>query len=98
MPASVGGLCDKRVHLPVPGPLAHTGSRTAVTGAKLRFPHAGLVTGSRVRDSGFIGYFRSAGRVLVVIVYRDLDGELPGMNAWPASAIWPATEPNGGIR
>jgi hypothetical protein len=23
--------------------------------------------------------------VLVVIVYRDLDGDLHGMNAWPAS-------------
>jgi hypothetical protein len=27
----------------------------------------------------------SAGRVLVVIAYRDLDDELHGMNAWPAS-------------
>jgi len=40
---------------------------------------------SRVGASGFIGYSPSAGRVLVVIVYRDLDGELHGMNAWPAS-------------
>jgi hypothetical protein len=40
---------------------------------------------SRVRASGFIGYSPSAGRVLVVIAYRDLDGELHGMNAWPAS-------------
>lgn len=40
---------------------------------------------SRVGASGFIGYSPSAGRVLVVIAYRDLDGELHGMNAWPAS-------------
>ncbi len=40
---------------------------------------------SRVRASGFLGYSPSAGRVLVVIAYRDLDGELHGMNAWPAS-------------
>lgn len=40
---------------------------------------------SRVGASGFIGYSPSAARVLVVIAYRDLDGELHGMNAWPAS-------------
>lgn len=40
---------------------------------------------SRVGASGFIGYSGSAERVLVVIAYRDLDGELHGMNAWPAS-------------
>lgn len=40
---------------------------------------------SRVGASGFIGYSPSAGRVLVVIAYRDSDGELHGMNAWPAS-------------
>ena len=40
---------------------------------------------SRVRALGFLGYSPSAGRVLVVIAYRDLDGELHGMNAWPAS-------------
>ena len=27
----------------------------------------------------------SAGRVLVVIAYRDLDGDLHGINAWPAT-------------
>jgi hypothetical protein len=32
-----------------------------------------------------IGFSASAGRVLVVIAYRDLDGDLHGMNAWPAS-------------
>lgn len=40
---------------------------------------------SRVRASGFIGWSPSAGRVLVVIAYRDLDGDLHGMNAWPAT-------------
>lgn len=40
---------------------------------------------SRVRASGYIGYSPSAGRVVVVIAYRDLDGELHGLNAWPAS-------------
>jgi hypothetical protein len=40
---------------------------------------------SRVRASGFIGWSSSAGRVLVVIAYRDLDGDLHGMNAWPAT-------------
>lgn len=40
---------------------------------------------SRVGASGFIGYSPAADRVLVVIAYRDLDGELHGMNAWPAS-------------
>jgi hypothetical protein len=40
---------------------------------------------SRVGASGFIGYSPSAGRVLVVIAYRDADGELHGMNAWSAS-------------
>lgn len=40
---------------------------------------------SRVRAAGFIGWSHSAGRVLVVIAYRDLDGDLHGMNAWPAS-------------
>ena len=40
---------------------------------------------SRVGASGFIGWSGSAGRVLVVIAYRDLDDDLHGMNAWPAS-------------
>jgi len=40
---------------------------------------------SRVGATGFIGYSPSAGRVLVVIAYRDADSELHGMNAWPAS-------------
>jgi hypothetical protein len=40
---------------------------------------------SRVRATGWVGWSPSAGRVLVVIAYRDLDGDLHGMNAWPAS-------------
>jgi hypothetical protein len=40
---------------------------------------------SQVGASGFIGYSPTARRVLVAIAYRDLDGELHGMNAWPAS-------------
>ena len=41
--------------------------------------------GSRVGASGFIGFSPSADRVLVVIAYRDFDGDLHGMNRWPAS-------------
>jgi hypothetical protein len=40
---------------------------------------------SRIGASGFIGWSESAGRILVVIAYRDFDGDLHGMNAWPAS-------------
>jgi len=40
---------------------------------------------SRVGAIGFIGYSPSADKVLVVIAYQDLDGDLHGMNAWPAS-------------
>ncbi|MCV2489174.1 hypothetical protein OF117_07340 [Geodermatophilus sp. YIM 151500] len=40
---------------------------------------------SRVGATGFIGCSPSAGKVIVVIAYRDLDGELHGMNAWPGS-------------
>jgi hypothetical protein len=40
---------------------------------------------SRVGASRFIGFSNSAGRVLVVIAYRDLDGDLHGVNAWPAT-------------
>jgi hypothetical protein len=41
--------------------------------------------GSRVGASGFIGHAPTPDRVLVVIAYRDLDGDLHGLNAWPAS-------------
>ena len=37
-----------------------------------------------VRQDSSAGLYR-AGRVLVVIAYRDLDDDLHGMNAWPAS-------------
>lgn len=40
---------------------------------------------SRMGASRFIGRSRSAGRVLVLIAYRDLDGDLHGINAWPAT-------------
>ena len=40
---------------------------------------------SRMGASRFIGHSQSAGRVLVVIAYRDLDGDLHGINAWPAT-------------
>lgn len=40
---------------------------------------------SRMGASRFIGHSPSAGRVLVVIAHRDSDGDLHGINAWPAS-------------
>lgn len=40
---------------------------------------------SRMGASRFVGHSPSAGRVLVVIAYRDRDGELHGINAWPAT-------------
>lgn len=40
---------------------------------------------SRMGASRFIGRSDTAGRVLVVIAYRDLDGDLHLINAWPAS-------------
>jgi hypothetical protein len=40
---------------------------------------------SRVGASGFVGWSPSAARLLVVIAYHDLDGDLHGLNAWPAS-------------
>lgn len=51
---------------------------------------------SRVHASGFTGWSASASRVLVVIAYRDLDGDLHGMNAWPASGRDLATYREGG--
>ena len=36
---------------------------------------------SRMGASRFIGRSRSGGRVLVVIAFRDLDGDLHGINA-----------------
>jgi len=40
---------------------------------------------SRVGGARFIGDAPTAGLLLVVIAYRDLDGDLHGVNAWPAS-------------
>ena len=40
---------------------------------------------SRTGASAFIGFSPSAGRVLVVIAYQDLDGDWHGMNGCPAS-------------
>lgn len=40
---------------------------------------------SRMGASRFIGYSTSADRVLTVIAYRDLDGDLHLINAWPAT-------------
>lgn len=40
---------------------------------------------SRIGASRFIGESPSAGAVLVVIAYRDLDGDLHGISAWPAT-------------
>lgn len=40
---------------------------------------------SRMGASRFIGRSASAGRVVVVIAYRDPDGDLHGINAWPAT-------------
>ena len=40
---------------------------------------------SRMVAARFIGYSPGAVRVLVVIAYRDLDGDLHGVNAWPAT-------------
>lgn len=40
---------------------------------------------SRVNALAIIGYSAGAGAVLVVLAYRDLDGDLHGMSAWPAT-------------
>ncbi len=40
---------------------------------------------SRIGASGFIGWSPTASRVLVIIAYRDLDGDLHVINAWPAT-------------
>ena len=32
-----------------------------------------------------MGYSGAAGAVLVIMAYRDLDGDLHGMTAWPAT-------------
>lgn len=40
---------------------------------------------SRMGASRFIGFSADAQRVLVVIAFRDADGDLHGINAWPAT-------------
>ena len=40
---------------------------------------------SHVNALAIIGYSAGAGAVLVVLAYRDLDGDLHGMTAWPAT-------------
>jgi len=54
--------------------------------------------GSRIGATGFVGYSPSAQRVLVVLAYRDLDGDLHGLNAWPASGRDLATYNEGSDR
>jgi hypothetical protein len=40
---------------------------------------------SRVGAARFIGESPTSGLLIVVIAYRDLDGVLHGVNAWPAT-------------
>jgi hypothetical protein len=40
---------------------------------------------SRIGAARFIGESPSGGLLIVVIAYRDLDGILHGVNAWPAT-------------
>jgi len=40
---------------------------------------------SRMGASRFIGWSPTGRRALVIIAYRDLDGDLHGINAWPAT-------------
>ena len=40
---------------------------------------------SRIGANRYIGFSPGADRILVVIAYRDGDGDLHGINAWPAS-------------
>lgn len=42
---------------------------------------------SRIGASRFIGRSSTAGRVFVVIAYRDLHNDLHGVNAWPATGL-----------
>lgn len=53
--------------------------------------------GSRVGATAFIGYSSSAGRVLAVIAYEDMDGDWHGLNAWPASGRDLAGYEKGGL-
>lgn len=40
---------------------------------------------SKMGTARFIGWSSSARRVLTVIAFRDADGDLHGINAWPAT-------------
>lgn len=40
---------------------------------------------SRMGAARFIGWSSAGGRVLTVIAFRDADGDLYGINAWPAT-------------
>jgi len=40
---------------------------------------------SRMGAAAFVGWSPSARRVLLVLAYQVLDGDLHGVNAWPAS-------------
>lgn len=40
---------------------------------------------SRVRATGYIGFSPSADRVLTIVAYRDVDGDIRDINAWQAS-------------
>lgn len=40
---------------------------------------------SRINATAIIGYTPTAAMVLLVLVYRALDGTLHGMTAWPAT-------------
>jgi hypothetical protein len=42
---------------------------------------------SRIGATRYIGDSPSAEAVLVVIVYRDLNGDVHGVNAWPATGV-----------
>lgn len=49
-------------------------------------PFRSTRTRPRVSNAlAIIGYSAGAGAVLVVLAYRDLDSDLHGMSAWPAT-------------
>src|ERR1017187_646506 len=57
-------------------------SRQSTTSTPSRSTPTGRHVSTR---SQIIGYSAAAGAVLVVLAYRDLDGDLHGMTAWPAA-------------
>lgn len=40
---------------------------------------------SRVNALAIIGYSSGAGAVLLVLAYRDMDGDIHGISPWPAT-------------